>query len=231
MADANTAIEVRGLAKSFGRRFVLRDVTFDVPVGQCVALTGANGAGKTTLLRCLASITRPTSGEVRWFGRLANKDPDARRLIGAVSHESHLYPHLSLRENLAFAARMYDLAEPVRRADRMLEDLGLAPHRQRLPMEISKGMRQRLAVARAVIHDPAILLLDEPFSGLDAEGSDWLCRLVSQLRERQRTICFSAHDPQRVQQLADRVLELRAGRAWERDFGEQAQGATLARAA
>ncbi|MHB1037926.1 MAG: ABC transporter ATP-binding protein [Pirellulales bacterium] len=232
MADANRAIEVCGLSKSFGRRFVLRDVAFDVAAGQVVAITGANGAGKTTLLRCLASITRPTSGEVRWCGRLAGKDPGARRLIGAVSHESHLYPHLSLRENLVFAARMYDLPEPARHADRLLEDLGLAPHRDRLPTEISKGMRQRLAVARAVIHDPMILFLDEPFSGLDAEGSDWLCRLLGQLRARGQTICFSAHDPERVRQLADRVLELRTGRAWECDLGAVRAGATsLARAA
>jgi heme exporter protein A len=206
------AIEVRQLSKSFGHRLVLNEVDLDVAEGECVALEGANGAGKTTLLRCLSSVIRPTAGSVRWFGRPALGAPAARRLIGMVAHESRLYPHLTLRENLVFAARMYDLPKSLQRADELLADIGLRPHADRMPTELSRGMRQRLVVARAVVHDPPILLLDEPFTGLDAEGTNWLLRLLMNHRARGKTLCFALHDEERMQALADRVLELRRGR-------------------
>ena len=207
-----TAIEVRQLSKSFGHRFVLNEVTLDVAEGESVGLEGANGAGKTTLLRCLASVIRPTAGSVRWFGRPSVGNPAARRLIGMVAHESRLYPHLTLRENLVFAARMYDVPNPMQRADEMLTDIGLRPHAERMPTELSRGMRQRLVVARAVIHDPPVLLLDEPFTGLDAEGTDWLMRLLVDYRARRKTLCFALHDEEKMQALADRILALRLGR-------------------
>jgi ABC-type multidrug transport system ATPase subunit len=222
MDDAAVAIEVRGLSKVFGRRHVLRDVTFDVRAGECLAITGANGAGKTTLLGCLASVLRPTAGEVRWFGRPAAGNPQARRLIGMAAHEGRLYPYLTLRENLLFAARMYDVPSPRQRADGLLGELGLGPHAGRTPGEISRGMRQRLALARALVHDPPLLLLDEPFAGLDEEGTTWLSFLLGDLRARRRTICFSEHDAAKVRHLADRVLEIRAGRVCERDVPAQA---------
>jgi ABC-type multidrug transport system ATPase subunit len=216
MPDPNLAIRVRGLSKVFGRQAVLSDIDLDISAGESVALTGANGAGKTTLLRCLASVIRPTAGEVRWFGRPTVGDPAARRLIGMAAHESRLYPHLTLRENLLFAARMCDVCEPLRRADELLENIGLRPYAERVPAEISKGMRQRVALARALVHDPPILFLDEPFSGLDVDGAEWLCRLLGDLRTRGRTICFAIHDADKVRRLADRVIELRSGRVEDR---------------
>jgi heme exporter protein A len=215
MRDATTAIQTRSLSKVFGHRRVLSEIDLDVARGESVALTGANGTGKTTLLHLLASALRPSAGEVRWFGRPATGAPAARRLIAMVAHETFLYPHLTLRENLIFAARMCDVPGPARRADDLLRSIGLASHAHRSPTRISQGMRQRVAVARALVHDPRILLLDEPFSGLDAQGADWLLNLLLHLRDRGRTLCFAVHDEQKVRRLAHRVVRLQSGRLEE----------------
>ena len=216
MPTDTPAIRANRLSKLFGTRAVLNRLDLEVAEGESVALTGANGAGKTTLLRCLASILRPTDGEVYWFGRSAVSHPDAKRLIGVVAHESFLYPHLTLRENLVFAARMCDVRKPGDRADDLLQELSLHAHAHRFPTQISKGMRQRLAIARALVHDPPILLLDEPFSGLDTTGAAWLTGLLEDLHGRRRTVCFAMHDEARVRRLADRVLHIESGRASER---------------
>jgi len=215
MADQTTAIQASGLSKAFGGRVVLRPLDLDVTEGETLALTGANGAGKTTLLRCLAAVLRPTSGQVRWFGQSAASSPTARRLIGMVGHESRLYPHLTVRENLVFSARMYDVAEPARRTDQLLGSIGMSAHAHRFPTRISHGMRRRLAIVRALVHDPPILLLDEPFSGLDEEACGWLLGLLREMRARGRTVCFTTHDRQKTADLADRVLHLAGGRAEE----------------
>ncbi len=220
--DKTIAIEVQGLSKAFGNRTVLRKIDFQVAPGESVALKGANGAGKTTLLRCLAALTTPTAGVVRWFGERAAGRPRARRHIGVVGHDSFLYPHLTLRENLVFAARLCDVSQPARRADQLLDSAGLRRHADRLAARISRGMRQRLTLVRAMVHDPPILLLDEPFSGLDAEGTDWLLGLLLDSKRRGRTLCFATHARQTSKRLADRVLHLHAGRAWERAAGDGA---------
>lgn len=212
MSQTEIAIRASRLSKCLGGRFVLRDVCFDIAPGQCVALTGANGAGKTTLLRCLATVMRPTSGEVRWFGSPAAAGPAARRLVGVLWHESAVYPHLSIRENLMFAARMYGVDNPADRVERLLRETALLAHGRRFGRAISRGMRQRLAVARAVVHDPRILLLDEPFAGLDRDGAEWLVELLSDLRRRHVAVCFATHDEEKVQRLADRVFALQAAR-------------------
>jgi heme ABC exporter ATP-binding subunit CcmA len=207
-----TAIEASNLSKDYGHRAVLRHVDFQASEGQIIALRGANGAGKTTLLRCLASLVRPTAGQIRWFGLPAEANLAARRLIGVVTHESRLYPHLTLRENLMFAARMYGVSDPGRQADRMLDCVGLLSHSGRLPSQVSKGMRHRVAIARALLHGPRVLLLDEPFSSLDVGGCQWLARTMSQWRAAGHTICFATHDPTKADQLADAAFELRSGR-------------------
>jgi len=212
MAEPRIAIEVRRATKRFGRRLVLDEVDLRIAAGESVVLTGSNGAGKTTLLRTMAALIRPNSGEVLWFGENAAGRYEDRRLIGMVAHENRLYPHLTLRENLVFAARMCDVARPHQRADALLEAMSLAAHAERLPPLLSKGMRQRLSLARALIHDPPILLLDEPFEGLDADAEMWLLSLLKGLRQEMRTLCFVLHDEAKTRLLADRVLQLEQGR-------------------
>ena len=160
-------------------------------------------------------MLRPDGGEVRWFGRPVGRDVGLHRWVGMVAHESGLYSHLTLRENLAFAARMSGIGRPAHRADQWLELAGLTPHAYLLPTRLSRGMRQRLAVARALIHDPPVLLLDEPFSSLDAAGTQWLLALLADLHDRGRTICFVTHEQEMTRCLAQRVLELREGKVYD----------------
>jgi heme exporter protein A len=211
MTNQPSAIQARQLSKSLGGQMVLREIDLQIAAGEFVALMGDNGSGKTTLLRCLAAIARPTAGEVRWFGQPAAAQPDQRRLIGMVAHESRLYAHLTLRENLIFAARMCAVSAPAQRADGLLEQIGLRSLADRQVRQISKGMRQRLALARALIHDPPILLLDEPFSGLDAAGRDWLAGVLREQRASGCAVCCVTHDEEQTRQLADRTLILRDG--------------------
>jgi len=215
MTNPSPPLRTRSLTKHYGQQTILRQIDLDLEGGRTVALRGGNGVGKTTLLRCLASLARPTAGRVWWFGRPADSSPALRRCVGMVAHETRLYPHLTLRENLLFAARMYGVREAAPRADQLLADVGLAVHRDRLPGQVSRGMGQRLALARALVHQPAILLLDEPFSGLDAEGHDWLRNALSVLRTTGCAICFTTHDTAVAERLADETWELRGGRLYE----------------
>jgi heme ABC exporter ATP-binding subunit CcmA len=234
MTGTTIAIRVRGLSKRFGAGAVLSKIDLDVAGGESVALVGANGSGKTTLLRCLAGVVRPSSGEVRWFGRPAAASAEARRLVGMVAHESFLYPHLTVRENLLFAARMHDVPEAAQRVDQLIRSVGLQAHARQLAARISKGMRQRAAVLRALVHDPRILVLDEPFSGLDVEGADWLVGLLRELCGRGTTMCISMHDKGKARSLADRVLCLQSGRLRELEpdrSGASAEDHPAARAA
>jgi ABC-type multidrug transport system ATPase subunit len=222
MIDPEIAIQVHGLSKDFGNRSVLRRIDLEVPAGQCLVLTGANGAGKTTLLRCLAAAIRPTAGAIHWFGQPITAGFGLRRQIGMVAHENRLYPHLTLHENLVFAARLCGVPDPEPRAAEWLRRVDLAACAHYLPTQASKGMRQRVALARAVIHEPRILLLDEPFSGLDQQGSRWLLETLRDLHAAGRTICFSTHDEGHARRLADRICELRAGRLGEVAFPDKA---------
>ena len=200
------------MSTRFGRRLVLDEVDLKVAAGESIVLMGSNGAGKTTLLRAMAALIRPNSGEILWFGEKSGGQHAGRCWIGMVAHENRLYPHLTLRENLVFAARMCDVAGPRNRAESLLETVGLRDHGDRLPPVLSKGMRQRLSLARALVHDPPILLLDEPFEGLDVDAEHWLTGLLQELRQQGRTLCFVLHDEAKARQLADRVLRLCQGR-------------------
>ncbi len=236
MTQTHLPLRAHELTKHYGSRTILRRVSLQIEAGETIALQGGNGAGKTTLLRCLAAITRPTRGAVWWFGHPAYGDPKVRRYVGMVGHESRLYPHLTLGENLTFAGRMHGIDRPIRRAERLLAEIGLAEHGHRLPTQISRGMVQRVAVARALVHHPPILLLDEPFSGLDVEGRAWLMGTLARLRDMGCAICFSSHDETVAEILADRVCELRCGRLYElggerRDDARREDQRVLARVA
>jgi heme exporter protein A len=180
--DGVPLLEARGLQRSFGRVRILRGIDLSLERGEALAVVGPNGAGKTTLLRLLAGLMRPTAGEVRVMGESLTRGADRiRRAIGLLSHQSLLYDDLTLLENLAFAARLYGLERPRALASAALDQAGLGARLNELPRRLSRGLLQRAAIARALLHDPQVLLLDEPFTSLDASAAD---RLRADLRAR-----------------------------------------------
>jgi heme exporter protein A len=205
-------IEVRSLVKTFGLKPVLRGLNLHLEAGEFVALLGPNGAGKTTLLRILASLARPSLGEVRLAGhRLPGEAAAVRRILGVVSHQPLLYGDLTAEENLRFYARLYSLPQAKRRIDEILEMVGLDRRRRDRVREYSRGMQQRLAIGRAVLHDPLILLFDEPHTGLDQEASAMLDGVLRQVAGRGRTVLMTSHDLLRAADLASRIDVLSGG--------------------
>jgi heme exporter protein A len=187
------------------------DVTLSA--GEVRVVLGPNGAGKTTLLRILAGLARPTVGSVQVMGRpLRGDDPDARRPIGLLSHHSLLYDDLSLLENLTLAARLYGIPAPVRVAREALEVAELSARADDSPRRLSRGMLQRAAIARALLHRPSILLLDEPFTGLDAHSADRFRTFLRGQREAGRAILLVTHQLGEVWDVASRVSVLVGGR-------------------
>ena len=201
------AIEARGLEKAFGPVQALRRVTLDVPAGESLVVFGPNGAGKTTLIKILATLMRPSGGWVRLFGRDPQRDDDLRRLIGVVSHHSYLYAGLTAQENLLFAARMYGLPDAGARAAELIHAVGLGLRRHDLVRTFSRGMLQRLTIARALVHTPPLLLLDEPYTGLDRHAAALFTDLLEQLRG-DRTIVLTTHSIEQGLVLADRIVIL-----------------------
>ena len=200
-----------GLERRFGPVVALRSVDLTVGAGEVVLLAGPNGAGKSTLLRTLAGLARPTRGTVQVKGIPLRSDPMARSAIGFLSHQTFLYDDLTARENLRFAATLHGLDAVEHRVMDALDGAGLTPRADARAAVLSHGMRQRLSIARATLHDPAILLLDEPFSGLDAAS-------VSQLRlgltvgaARGRAVICVTHQPADIWQITTRVVLLRCG--------------------
>jgi heme ABC exporter ATP-binding subunit CcmA len=174
-AGAAALLEARGLRRSFGGLRVLRGLDLVLRPGEAVVVAGPNGAGKTTLLRVLAGLMRPEAGEVRVLGHpVRGNDAAGRRDIGFVAHQSLLYDDLTLAQNLTFAARLYRLPRPGEAARRALEVAGLASRAEESPRRLSRGMAQRAAIARALLHGPRLLLLDEPFTALDAASAERL---------------------------------------------------------
>lgn len=205
-------VEISGITKRFGFRGVLRGVSFAVAPHECVVILGANGAGKTTLLRILATLVRPTSGSVRIAGQSLTGDAQAiRRRIGVVSHQTFLYQDLTAEENLRFYARMYDLPEPERRVSEVLDLVGLSDRGQDRISGFSRGMQQRAAIARALLHRPSLLLLDEADAGLDRAGRLILDRII-RAQQEVGSVIMTTHDVPAALSLADRVLLLHAGR-------------------
>ncbi len=215
-ADA-PVVEARGLTRSYAAVRALRGVDLTLHAGEVLLVLGPNGAGKSTLLRSLAGLLRPQAGTVRVCGRaLSGDDPDARRPIGLLSHQSLLYDELTLLENLLFAARLYDVPDPRARAEAALTAQGLLDRRDDRPRSLSRGMQQRAAIARALLHDPALLLLDEPFTGLDAFAADRLRDLLREHCHGARAMVIVTHHASEAWDLATRIGVLVAGR-WALD--------------
>jgi len=197
--------------KYFGDYPALRGASIEVRQGACVALIGRNGAGKTTLLRILASLSKPSKGEVTLLG-LSTRSPEARRRIGYLGHGIGVYDDLSAFENLTLFGRLAGVADPKGAANTALERVGLMRVKEGLAREFSRGMRQRLAIARAFLHDPDLLLLDEPFTSLDDRAIAVLQELLAAARARGSTIVMSTHQLREAMELATDVALLERGR-------------------
>jgi heme exporter protein A len=191
-AGASWAIEVAGVIKSFDYRPVLRGVDLQVRAGETVAVLGPNGSGKTTLLRVIATLSAPTRGAVSLFGRPASASPEIRRRIGLVAHESLLYDNLTVAENLHFFGSLYGLGAD--RVAAMLVQAALTRIAGRRARVLSRGQRQQVNLARALLHNPDVLILDEPYTGLDVSAAGRLTAMLLDEARRGRTIVFTTHD-------------------------------------
>lgn len=207
-----TAIELEGLSRRFGEREALDDVSLALGTGQTLVVFGPNGAGKSTLLRILSTLLRPSSGKAAVFGHDAAREGWAvRGRVGFLGHQSLCYEDLTARENLSYHARLHGLANPAARIDELLAATGLADRADDRVHAFSRGMVQRLAVCRAVLHDPELLLLDEPRSGLDPAAAQAVEPLIG--RQSGRTRVVASHDPAGGLAEGDLALGLRDGRA------------------
>lgn len=212
MPGVDFALEARGVTKRFGERLALQSVDLAVPEGAHVCLFGPNGAGKTTLLRVLATLVRPTQGKVFVQGIDASENPEqARARIGVVSHSAYLYPDLKAQENLLFFAKLYGIPNAEARVHELLKEVDLHSRRYDAVRTFSRGMTQRLSIARSLINDPSVLLLDEPYSGLDPFAADALDSILH--RERQnRTIVMVSHDIEKGFSLCSHALVMAKGK-------------------
>lgn len=205
-------IEVKKLVKRFGLKTVIKNLDFYVQFGEFVALLGPNGAGKTTFLRILSSLSRPTMGSITIAGyHLPAQASALRHRLGVVSHLPLLYGDLTAEENLHFYGRLYSLTNLEGRTHEVLKLVGLFERRRDLVRNFSRGMQQRLAIGRAVLHDPDLILFDEPHTGLDQEACTMLDAVLKEVAARGRTIVMTSHDLARVADLASRFDVLSNG--------------------
>ncbi len=207
------AVVARGLARHYGPRRALDGVDLDVPQGAFLTLFGPNGAGKTTLVKTLATLTRPSSGSLAIFGVDPRREPDAiRRRIGLVGHAGFLYDGLTGRDNLAFFAGLHDLDDADLRVEEMLARVGLSDRADDPVRSYSRGMRQRLSIARALLNDPDLVLLDEPYTGLDQSASRKLRDILGNIRSRGGTVVMVTHHLEEGLWLSTRIGIMVEGR-------------------
>jgi heme exporter protein A len=210
-APDSPLLVVHSLERRFGALVALRGVSFAVGHGEVVLLLGPNGAGKSTLLRCIAGLARPTKGRVTVADLRVHGDPDARRQLGLLSHHSYLYEDLTARENLRFAAELHGLDSVPERVEHALADARLTSRADSRVFGFSRGMMQRLAIARATLHQPPLLLLDEPFTSLDVAASEELRERVRRERNAGRTVLCVTHEPGELWAVTTRVIVIRGG--------------------
>ncbi len=208
-----TGLRFEKIDKRYGGLYALRRITFEIAPGECVVLAGRNGSGKTTLLRVASQIVRPTAGKLSFPGRdtVATSGNGLPGRPGYVAHTTMVYDELTAEENLVFFAKLQNVEQPVERAGELLREVGLIDRRTSPVRTFSRGMRQRIAIARALIHRPSVLLFDEPATGLDPTGIAWLANSLRELNKAGCTIVMSLHGESEISTLATRAVRLDAG--------------------
>lgn len=226
MEPLENAIEVQHLGKAFGTLKAVNGISFELKQGAFLTIFGPNGAGKTTLIKILSGLTQPTTGTAKVAGfNVAEGHPEMRKEIGVISHATALYADLTPLENLIFFARMHGLDQPNDRALKAIDEVGLSPRRNDRIRTFSRGMLQRLSIARAVLHDPAILFLDEPFTGLDLHATNVLKGHLQKLHDRRRTILMTTHDIPCGLEMCDKVaLQVQGKFAFLENIADVDQG-------
>jgi heme exporter protein A len=206
MQSLENAIEVRHIRKAFGTLKAVDGIDFELKQGEFLTVLGPNGAGKTTLIKILSGLTQPSSGTAKVSGfDVTEGHPEMRNEIGVISHSTALYADLTPLENMIFFARMHGLEQPKDKSLKVIEEVGLTPRRNDRVRTFSRGMLQRLSIARAILHDPAILFLDEPFTGLDLHAINVLKEHLQRLHDRRRTILMTTHDISCGLEMCDKV--------------------------
>lgn len=209
-AFSPVGLRFENIDKRYGGLLALRAVSLTINAGECVVFAGRNGSGKTTLLRIAAKLVRPSRGTVSFSGQSSGEEVAAIR-PGFVAHAIMVYDELTAEENLLLFARLQDVAQPEKRVETLLQEVGLADRRASLVRTFSRGMRQRVAIARALLHEPSVLLLDEPATGLDPQGVAWLAEAIRRLRDSGHTILMSLHGESEISSLGTRAIRLDAG--------------------
>lgn len=194
MSASAPTVQAAALRKQFGRRAAVSGVDFQLSTGDCLALFGPNGAGKTTLVRLIAGLLKPTAGSARVNGVDVRRERASRAAVGLISHHSMLYAPLTARENVEFSARLYGLPDPAAAASAALQSMRVLDRGDTPVRALSRGLQQRVSIARALVHAPTVLLLDEPYSGLDEAGAHALTELLTALRARGATLVVVTHN-------------------------------------
>jgi heme exporter protein A len=210
--SAELVVDARQVSKRYVRTWALKAVDLQVRRGELVSLLGPNGSGKSTLLRILMAVTRPTYGEVKLFGVAPKNGGAVRERLGVLPHQSYLYGELTALENLRFAATMYGIHPVKQYLEEALAHVGLAHVADAQVRTFSSGMRKRLALARATLHDPELVFLDEPYGALDVEGIAWVDGFITELRDARKTLVIATHEIGRALALCDRAVSLHGGR-------------------
>lgn len=209
----DSVIEVKQVSKYFGKKVALDNVSLTLNKSESLTLFGPNGAGKSTLLKIMSTLLHPSSGDVNICGISINDDkPSIRKYIGIISHDSFLYGNLTAKENLFFFGKLYGVKNLKDRVDELLDKFNLSIHRDTLVRTFSRGMSQRLAIARAIIHDPEIIYLDEPYTGLDPQASDSLTNILFGFHSEKKTMIITTHDLEKGWTTATKIAILSCGK-------------------
>jgi heme exporter protein A len=221
-------VEATELARVFGPRKAVAGVTFSLAPGDCLAIFGPNGAGKTTLLRLLAGLLKPSSGTARLAGIPLPGGTLARSRVGLISHHTMLYEALSARENVSFAARLYGIRDPLKRVDDSLRRMSMIERADAPVRLLSRGMQQRVSIARAMVHSPQVVLADEPYSGLDESGARALTALLRELRSAGTAVVIVTHNLTEGLSLATHVAVMQRGKFVRYDASDRLDPASYA---